>query len=142
MKGYIIPLCLLFLYCSCQLFDFGKGVKKDTKRIFSEKKQFIYNASFAGIIKEKRDCNKCDLNKYSLVIKLDSGSTKPSFTDANYSPYYNYENDTVLLISVSKQLFQLANTNDGIKKEPSSSNIIIHDKSCMLLSSQKDIWIP
>ena len=132
----------LFLNCSCQLFDYSSAEKKAANKMFLAKKQFIYQFSFCGVIKEKRNCPKCDLNKYSLSIKLDSCFTNPTFSDLQYHPYYSFENDSLLIISVSKQAFELSNTNDYVKKYSESNNIIIHDMSCVLLSNRKELWIP
>jgi hypothetical protein len=124
------------------LFDYSSAEKKEAEKNFLDKKEFIYESSFFGTVKEKKECVKCEINEYVLVIKLDSCFVKPTFSNMQYQPYYTYENDSIFVISVSKQLFELSNIRDIVEKKSNSNSIIVRNKPCMLLSAEKHTWIP
>lgn len=138
---YLILIMGVFLLYGCEIYDYGKGVKKDTERIFSQKKEFIHKLAFQGYVQEKRYCSKCDITKYSLIIKLDTITPKPSFSDIAYAPYYTIRNDT-LTICVSEQTFGSAIERAFVKKNANSNNIFFGSKVSNLVSERKSSWLP
>ena len=138
---YMILIMGIFFLHGCELFDYGNGVKKDTERIFSQKKEFIHQLAFQGYVQGKRYCSDCDVTKYSLTIKLDSITPQPSFSDITYAPYYAIKKDT-LIICVSEQIFKSAIEKDSIKKNANSNDILIGTKINNLISGKKSSWLP
>ncbi len=138
---YLLLIVGVFLLYGCDLFDYGKNVKKDAERIFSQKKQFIHQLAFQGHVQEKKYCSNCDLAKYSLTIKLDSIKPQPSFSDIAYAPYYTIKKDT-LIICVSERTFGLAIEKVNIKKNANSNYILLGSKVSSLISERKSSWVP
>jgi len=102
----------------------------------------MYKTSFCGVIKEKSNCRNCEINMYSLVIKLDSCSSIVSMTNLQYQPYYSYETDSSLNISVSKQIFELSKIGDTLRKDSNSNYILIREKTFSFLNDNKKLWLP
>lgn len=139
---YLKFIYILLFFYSCQFLEYADNEREDTQRIFLEKKKFIFQTFFYGEIKEKKKCMECNFNRYSLLIKLDSGIKNATFANLQHQPYYIYEKDSQLTISVSKELFEVANVNDIIKKDSNSNYINVHGSSFKLLNDNDRLWIP
>lgn len=128
------------LICSC---NFGKGVKEETRTNIKVHKMFIKSLSFSGAIVEKIFCEKCELNKFQIVINLKGVSTE-NISIGNYSfqPYY-YFNRNSLNISVVKELYEFAQRGLTIEKNANSYNIIVGDKEYKLINLTEEYkWLP
>ncbi len=125
----------------CQVKQFGEGVRTDTKRIFYTNKEYIYSLSFEGIVKKKELCYSCNINKYSVRINLNRLSKKPEISNIQYPPYYLFEGDSILTISVTKDLFDLIKENDKIIKKKKEFDLIINTKRRTYLSKDKNKWL-
>ncbi len=142
MKYILILLFSLnLLMASCQIKQFGEGVINDTKRNFSTHKDYIYSLSFEGIVAKKEVCDNCNINKYSIRMTLSGLSKKPDISNIQYPPYYLFEGDSVLTISVTKDLFGLIKVNDKIIKEIKEFELIINTKKELYLSKDKNKWL-
>jgi len=139
-------LFLLFslnlLMASCQVKQFGEGVMNDTKRIFDNNKDYMFNLSFEAIVAKKEVCDNCNINKYNIRMTLNELSKKPDISNIQYPPYYMFEGDSVLTISVTKKLFDLIKLNDKIIKETKEFELTINTKKESYLSKDEKKWLP
>ena len=143
MKYILGLLCSLnLLLGSCQVKPLAEGVKEDTKRIFSAKKGYIYRLSFDGVVEKKMLCNNCDINKYTLELRLNQISEKPDISKMQYPPYYIFKGDSVLTISVAKDLFDIVNEKDKVAKETKDLEISVNSLKHIYLSKEKNKWLP
>lgn len=126
---------------SCQLLDFSNHEQKNANQLFSEKKAFLHSFAFSGHIQEKRYCVQCSINKFTLLIKLNSYK-KVEFSDLQYQPYFFFQGDSIILISVSKQIFEYSKENSFVQKEANSDYLTVQDTSLMLLSKNEKEWLP
>lgn len=139
---HIVFFTFSVILCSCHYGDYANSEKKDTKRVFTQKKKFMLQTSFEGVIKEKRSCATCNFNKYTLEIRLSEGSDTPSFSDKQYQPYYNYNNDSMLVISVASDIYIAANIGEAIKKPANANYIIIQNQNFKFLNDNETLWLP
>ena len=119
----IYILLSMLIFSSCDYKKYTEGVKKDTQRIFNQNKNYIYRLAFEGKITEKKFCKECAFNKYTLKLEIDQLSEKPVISNIQYQPYYDFENDSVLNIAVSKELFEQVKEKDTVYKEKESFNL-------------------
>lgn len=137
-----ILFSLNLLMTSCQVKQFREGVRNDTKRIFSTHKDYIYSLSFEGIVTKKEVCDNCNINKYNVRITVNELSKKPDISNIQYPPYYMFESDSVLTISVTKDLFDLIKTNDKIIKKTKAFELTVNTKKELYLSKDENKWLP
>jgi len=97
--------------------------------------------NFAGVVYEKNMCEKCKINKYTLKIGLTQLGKKPEFGDTHYSPYYFFENDSILNIIVDDILFDGVEINDTVTKESQSLTINVNKTVLQYLSNDKNKWL-
>ena len=143
MKYILSLLCVLnLLLTSCQVKQYAEGVKEDTKRIFTNKKDYIYNLSLEGIVEKKILCNSCDINMYTLQLQLNQISEKPGISNMQYPPYYMFKGDSIITISVSKYLFDNVNEKDKIMKGTKDFEISVNEKKLIYLSKEQNKWLP
>lgn len=127
---------------SCNNNKYSEGIKKDTQKIFVKNKGYIYGLTFEGQITEKSYCKECELNKYILTLKLNQLSAKPIFSSEQYPPYYTFESDSVLNITVSKEFFDQVKERDKVYKERESFNLKVGKLELLYLNKEKYKWLP
>lgn len=127
---------------SCNNNKYSEGIKKDTQKIFVKNKGYIYGLTFEGQITEKSYCKECELNKYTLTLKLNQLSAKPIFSSEQYPPYYIFESDSVLNITVSKEFFDQVKERDKVYKERESFNLKVGKLELLYLNKEKYKWLP
>ena len=141
----IITMCLLssaFIFSSCDYKKYAEGIKKDTQKKFDMSKNFIYRLSFEGQITKKEFCKECECCKYKLKIELSQLSEKPVLGNIEFSPYYSFENDSLLSITVSKELFEQVKEKDTVFKEKESFNLKVGEQKLFYLNKGKYKWLP
>ena len=126
----------------CNNNKYSEGIKKDTQKIFVKNKGYIYGLTFEGQITEKSYCKECELNKYTLTLKLNQLSAKPIFSSEQYPPYYTFESDSVLNITVSKEFFDQVKERDKVYKERESFNLKVGKLELIYLNKEKYKWLP
>jgi hypothetical protein len=87
-------------------------------------------------------CEECELNKYQLKFSLSSLSEKPIISNMQYPPYYTFENDTVLNITVSKELFEQVKEKDRVFKVKESFYLKVKEQELLFLNQGKYKWLP
>lgn len=127
---------------SCNNNKYSEGIKKDTQKIFEKNKGYIYGLTFEGQITEKSYCKECELNKYTLTLKLNQLSEKPIFSSEQYPPYYTFESDSVLNITVSKEFFDQVKERDKVYKKRESFNLKVGKLELLYLNKEKYKWLP
>lgn len=142
MKVLLFTFFMNFLLANCQVRQFGEGVQEDTKRIFTSNKNYIVNLSFEGIIVRKSICEKCNINRYSLELKINELSVKPDFGKLQYHPYYFFDGDSLLTISVSKELYQNSFEQNIIRKNSNEFEIFVNNNKYQYLSKEEYKWLP
>lgn len=141
--GIVLFMALsIIIPFSCKYYEYGKGIIEETKTTFEKNKAFIYSLSIEGEIEKKSYCEQCDLNRYTLLLKLKKISEKPNISSTQFSPYYSFESDSLLRIAVSKKIYELVNEKDKVYKEKKSFNIRVDNKEYLLLSKTKNKWMP
>jgi hypothetical protein len=137
----LIPISLLVLLCSaCDYVAYSSDVNTEAIKKFQKKKNFIYNIGFEGITSKVNYCDKCEINKYSLTVQINKLSSKITFSDLNYPPYY-YFRDSLLVLAVNKKIFNLVSKGEQIQKLPKSNDIIFSEERIQLLSGKKSEWL-
>lgn len=142
MKVLLIAFFMNFLLANCQVRQYGESVQEDTKRIFTSNKNYIVNLSIEGIIVRKSICEKCKINRYSLVLKINNLSVKPDFGKLQYQPYYFFSGDSLLTISVPKELYQNAFEQNIIRKDSNEFEIFVNNNKYQYLSKEEYMWLP
>ena len=136
-------LVVIALFVRCDFVNFVKGEKADAVRIFKEKRNFIANVAFKGVLKNKKHCLECDdRGQYNLIIKLSYIHGKLNFWDKQYPPLYALSEDSVLELSVTEHLYNSSRINDSIFKENKSFNIKINKTPIPILSRDTNKWLP
>jgi hypothetical protein len=127
---------------SCNYSKYSNGIKEETKKSFKEHKNYIYNLFFKGEIIKKEKCEKCQINKYSISLKLIRLNEKPSIGNTQYPPYYSFECDSILNITVSPNIFNQVEENEVVVKESHSSYLKIENNLILYLDSEEYQWLP
>jgi len=139
----ILTIIMFVGFFSC---DYSREVKKETAKIFNSHKKFMTELSFEGIVSEKNICEKCIINKYTLKIRLTKLEKKSEFGNTYcspyYSPYYFFENDSILNISVDVNLFNGVEKNDIVTKRSKSLTIDVNQVELQYLNREKLYWLP
>jgi hypothetical protein len=129
---------IILLFCSCV-----NSIQKDTQKNILSHKKFLKSLSFTGIVKGKKYCEECNFNKYQIVLKLEK--TDPdeiSLGNRSFQPYYFFDSENQLTISVSQSLYESASTGSLSEKHSGSEFLIIGSTKHVLLSAEKYKWLP
>jgi hypothetical protein len=138
-------MCVLLstlIASSCDYKKYAEGIKKDTQKTFEKNKDYIYQLGFEGQIKKKTYCADCELNKYTLTLELSQLSEKPVINNVQYLPYYTFESDSILNITVSKELYEQVKERDKIYKKKESFNLTVQERELLYLNKEKYRWLP
>ncbi len=128
---------------SCKYCNLAEGVKNDSVRIFKLKKDFFLKFKIEGVIDTKKQCDSCNLNKYQIVIKLDSFKIEHiNFSNRFNEPYYNFNENNMLVLSVSKNLFDLLKVQDRVAKDSNSLFMKFRNYNIPMLSEKELEWLP
>lgn len=142
MKYLLIIGSIILCLISCSIHQYGKGELNDSRKNFNKKKEFIFNLAFNGIVLSKNYCIKCDVNKYTVDIQLLTLSQKPTFSQEQMPPYYVFKSDSVLSMTISKELFDKIVEKNHITKESQSYNVKLNDLEISLINSESSKWLP
>jgi hypothetical protein len=139
---FIFVLSTTFIFSSCGYKKYADAIKEETRNQFDKDKNYIYRLSFEGLITEKKYCKECEVCNYKLMIKISQLSEKPNISNAGFPPYYTFENDSLLSISVSKELYQEVKEKDKVNKENESYNLKVGTHELLYLNKEKYEWLP
>jgi len=144
LKKKLILLSFVFgSLSSCDYVKYAKAIKEETITKFNTNKEFIQKISFSGYIIEKKTCEDCqNIYKYRLKLHLNKLSEKPNIGNIQFNPYYSFENDSIVVISISKNLFDRMMLSDKLSKKNNSLYIIRNNLEYQYLSKEKDKWLP
>lgn len=144
-KNIRLILCLLLFTCfsGCDYVKYSKAIKEEAIAKFNTNKEFIQRISFNGYIIEKKSCKDCqNVYKYRVKLHLNNLSETPNIGNIQFNPYYSFENDSTVIISISKYLYNSVNTGSELSKKNNSVDITIDNKLYRYLSKEKDKWLP
>ena len=145
MKVILKLLFILFVLSvtNCAYCNFAKGVKNDSERTFKSKKDFFVKLKIEGVIETKKQCNNCNVNRYQITIKLDSFKIEGiNFSNRFNEPYYIFNENELLKISVSKSLFELLREQDRVVKDSNSFFMKFRNYNISILSEKELEWLP
>ncbi|HEY5589912.1 MAG TPA: hypothetical protein VIK55_02735 [Paludibacter sp.] len=139
--SFIVILILgIYMYI---VFGYAKGELDDSKRIFNNEKNYMLNLSFEGKTQKKINESLYDKShRYSVKIILYKINPKPSFCERQYPTFYDLKNDSVLYLSVSQSFFNQIEVNQEVNKNVKDYYIEVNGKKLLLLSKDKDKWLP
>jgi hypothetical protein len=137
-----VRIIILLMFADLYSCNYSQEIKKESAKIFDSHKKFIYELGFMGVVYEKNICEKCKINRYTLIVKLNQLDKKPEFSDTHYPPYYFFENDSTLNISVDVTLFNSVELMEMITKKAKSFTIAVDHIELQYLSSEKKEWLP
>ena len=133
-------LLISILFGSC---NFGKGVQKEAQQKIIVHKAFIKSLSFNGQLVEKKFCEKCEVNRFQIIIGLNEINPKNIiFSNQFFEPYYFFDLNNRLNISVVKDLYESAQKGLAIEKQANSDYLIIGSQKYKLISDEKYKWLP
>jgi len=135
----IITILMFAGFYSC---NYSREVQKESVKIFDSHKKFMAELGFVGVVYEKNICENCKFNRYTLKIGLTQLDKKPEFSNTHYPPYYFFENDSILNISVDVILFNGVEIKDTVMKKPKSLTIDVNQIELQYLNSEKKEWLP
>ena len=139
-------ILLSFVFCSissCDYVKYAKSIKEETTTKFNANKEFLKRISFNGYVLEKNTCESCqNVYKYRVKLRISKLSEKPNITNIQFNPYYSFENDSTVTISVSKDLYDKMILKDELSKKNNSFNLIRNKQEFQYLSKEKDKWLP
>lgn len=137
----LITICILSYSC-CEKSNYIKGIQKDSQQIFDRKKEFFTSFTFSGVIDKKKYCENCNMNKYQIIITLDTiESDSVELKNQYYQPYYFFDKPNQLNLSVTKILYESISEMDIVKKEGHSDYLVLSNKKYRLLSEKKNEWL-
>ena len=145
MRVFLKLSCILFVLSmtNCSYCNFAKGVKKDSEHTFKSKKDFFVKLKIEGVIETKKQCNNCNVNRYQIIIKLYNFKIEEiNFSNRFNDPYYIFNENEQLIISVSKTLFDLLREQDSVIKDSNSFFIKFRNYNISLLSEKELEWLP
>ena len=142
MKKLLLIIITISTLTSCNILNYANAIKKETISIFKEKKKVIYDLEIKGYLLNKNYYSNREY-KYELDIKITNISKEINFFDKQYSPFYEFTEDSIFKIIVSEELYKMINLKDIINKPKFSNEIIINNiYKIMLLSKIEDEWLP
>ena len=128
----------LFCFSNCT-----NGLQKDTQRIIISHKNFFKSLAFSGVINEKKYCEKCEFNKYQVIIKLKKTDPEViTLSDKSFQPYYFFSAKTELNISVTQNLYESVKEGTFVEKKRGSNALISESQEYTLLNNKKFQWLP
>ena len=128
------------LFCSC---NFAKGVKEDAQKNMISHKTFIQTLSFKGQIVEKKFCEKCNVTKYQIIFSFKEIDPKNiTIGNQSFQPYYFFDVNNRLNISVVKDLYESAEKGLAIEKQSNSDYLIVRNEKYKLISNEEYKWLP
>jgi hypothetical protein len=142
-KSVNLLFCISLLFCACDDLNYAKAIKKDEERLFESHKKFFKSLAINGVISEKKYCEKCQLNKYQIIIELKE--KKPEVIELgnlSYQPYYFFNNKNQLILSVTKNIYDSTKNGLFTEKKANSDSLICGAKQYNLLSGKKSQWLP
>ncbi len=145
VKNMKLTLCLLILTCfsGCDYVKYAKAIKEETITKFNVNKEFVKRVSFVGDVIEKTTCEDCQgVYKYRVKLQLNKLSEKPNISNIQFNPYYSFENDSIVVISISKNLYDRMILRDRLSKKNNSLYLIRNNQEYQYLSKEKDKWLP
>jgi hypothetical protein len=135
---FLFFISILFYSCHSK-----STIQDNTQKIIASNKTFMRQFSFSGEISKKLYCQKCQINKYQITVIIKSMSPNNiPLSNQSFQPYYFFNSNTKLNISVSKGLYDYAQENQSIEKEMNSSNLIIGGQPHKFINEEKYKWIP
>lgn len=137
----IVIISIIASSCNGKKYNYAEAVKKDTERIFKDKKSFLQSLSFTGKINKKEKCENCNINKFTLFIEIEEIGQNITFQNEQYPPYYSF-NDKLLSLTVTLQVFEKLREGDLITKKPNSRYLEFNDKRLEILHDKELIWLP
>ena len=140
---FLIGLIGLIAVCYfSDYFRFSRAVEKDARRLFASHKEFFRTFEYNGVITGKEYCNKCEINKYKLVIDLKIQKPKIiELGNSSYPPYYFFNDKNQLVVSVTQQIYNAAEKGYLIAKEMNSDSLFFEGSGYRLLSDNKSEWL-
>jgi hypothetical protein len=142
-KSLQIFFCISVIFSSCHDYNYSKGVHRDAERLFKSHKEFFKSLSFGGVISGKKYCEKCQLNKYQIIIDLKE--KKPEIIELgnlSYQPYYFFTIKNQLTISVTQHLYESLEKGFLLEKKMDSDSLIWENQQYILLSKEQSQWLP
>lgn len=139
----LVFILFIFSITSCKYCNMAEGVKNDSVQAFKLKKDFFVKFKFEGVIDTKKQCDNCNVNKYQITIKLDSFKIDHiDFSNRFNEPYYTFNEKELLVLSVSKTLFDLLKEQDRVIKGSNSLFIKFRNYNIPILSEKEFEWLP
>lgn len=77
-----------------------------------------------------------------FILPLIRLNEKPSIGNTQYPPYYSFECDSILNITVSPNIFNQVEENEVVVKESHSSYLKIENNLILYLDSEEYQWLP
>ena len=140
---FILLIGLIGVYCFWDYARFSSAVQKDARRLFASHKEFFRSVEFSGIITEKEYCNKCQFNRYRLIVELKVKKPgKIELGDLSYPPYYFFNDNNQLVVSVTQQIYNSSEKGHLIGKVMNYDSLIYEGSGYRLLSDYKSEWLP
>ncbi len=138
--GFIAIIFIVHLSCENK---YAKGVQKDTQTMIRSQKYFVKSISFDGEVSEKKFCDKCEFNKYQIIVQLKEMDPKTiPLSNQSFQPFYFFQSTDKLTLSVTQELYESVTSGTLIKKEKESNFLIINEKKYRLLSEKELEWMP
>jgi len=136
MKNTVVMASMMVaLTCSCEYKKFIDGVRQDAEQSSVARKAFFRILAFNGKIYLKKYCDYCETNKYQLVINIiHKNPALISLSDSDYQPYYSFQPNNQLVISVEKHIYDSIQENEPIDKEANSCDIWVKGIKYQLVS--------
>ena len=126
-------------FCSCH---FANGVQEETQRSIIAHKIFIHTLSFRGKIIGREHCDNCKLNKYKIIISLKEIIPKNITIDnQSFQPFYFFETNDSLTISVAKNLYEIAQEGLSVEKDADTDYLTVGPQKYRLISEEKYKWL-
>jgi hypothetical protein len=138
---FVIAIIIVLNLFSCDYIDYAEGIQHETKVQFEFTKAFIRNLAFTGKIHEKKYCFDCKINKYEIKILVFELSEKPSLNSYMFPPFYSFDADSFLNISISKNMFENILVGDTIIKQKNGLSINIENIEYKYLSADSTKWL-
>lgn len=135
-------LCLFLSISMLYSCNYADSIRLETIKRFNRAKRFMVHIGFEGQIVEKKYCEKCEITKYTLKIRLSDISKKSGLSKIYFPPYYEFEGDTIVTICVTKDLFSKVYEKQLISKSSDSHYLTLTQIQLLYLSKKDDLWLP
>lgn len=143
----IITSVIVFVtYNGYHIYKYIGGVKSDTEKLITIKKQLLWANSFSGrvVAKNKIVMKDDDITKYYVIIQLDSGIKGiEKFPNNSFFDYYRYDNlNRKLELMVPSAIYNVVSKESKVIKKDNSDSLVINDNFFLFLNNNKLKWIP